>query len=337
MRRIAVVVAAALAVCAADAPAFAWGSAGHRLIGQVAAEHLPASVPAFVRTAEAIAEIAALGPEADRLKGSGKMWDADEDQGHFVDLGDDGRVGGVVDLTQLPASREDYDTALRAAKTDQYKMGYLPYQIIDGYLQVVTDFAYWRADIVGERSGATPADKAFFAADRRLREVLTLRDIGYWSHFVGDASQPLHVSVHYNGWGDFANPRNFSNSRTIHARFESALVHDAATGAGIAAHLRPYAASSEPIAARVAAYLQASRAGVPRVYELEAAGAIDARAPQAVDFALERLAAGAGMLRDLIADAYTASAGKSIAYPAVNVQDIESGKIILTRTMFGSD
>jgi len=29
--------------------------------------------------------------------------------------------------------------------------------------------------------------------NRRLREKLTIRDIGIWSHYGGDASQPLHV------------------------------------------------------------------------------------------------------------------------------------------------
>lgn len=337
MRLVSALVAFGFLLLSAPAPGLAWGATGHRLVSGVAAEHLPPFVPAFVRSPEAIAEITALGPEADRLKGSGKMWDEDEDHGHFIDIGDDGKVAGVVDLTQLPPSREAYDTALRAVNTDQYKMGYLPYQIIDGYLQVITDFGYWRADVVGEKSGATDADKAFFAADRRLREILTLRDIGYWSHFVGDASQPLHISVHYNGWGNFPNPNHYSDSRTIHSRFESALVSATATDAGVSAHLAPYVPSTAPIEARVAAYLQASLAGVPRVYQLEAAGAIDARSPEAADFAMARIAAGSSMLRDLIADAYTASASKSIGYPTMSVKDIESGKVTLTRKMFGSD
>jgi len=300
-------------------------------------ENLPASVPAFVRAPAAIAEIMALGPEADRLKGSGKTWDDDYDTGHFVDLGDDGKVGGVVDMSALPADREAYDTVLRAANTDQYKMGYLPYELIDGYQQVVTDFAYWRADVVGEKSAATDLDKAYFARERVLREILTVRDIGYWSHFVGDASQPLHVSVHYNGWGDYPNPKNYSNSHTIHSRFESGFVRDNATDALVTAHLKPYAASADAIELRVGRYLRASAAAVPTVYDLEAAGGIDGRSPAAVGFMLDRLAAGAAMLRDLTTDAYAASGARKISYPAISIQDIEAGKVILTRSMFGSD
>jgi hypothetical protein len=317
------------------APADAWGALGHRLVSRVAIEKLPPSVPDFVRDAAAVAEISALGPEADRLKGSGVSWDADADHGHFIDLGDDAMVAGAVSVDALPPTREAFDTLLRGVGTDQYKIGYLPYEIIDGYEQVVTDFAYWRVDRVGERSAATDADKHYFHAERLLRETLTLRDIGYWSHFVGDASQPLHISVHYNGWGDYPNPNGYSNSHTIHARFETTLVNAAATDAHVMAAVGAYVPSSLPIEARVAAYLRASLRVVPQVYALEAAGGIDAASPAATTLVIDRLAAGATMLRDLTADAWTASEQKKIGYPPIAVSDVESGRSVLTQAELG--
>jgi hypothetical protein len=324
-------VLAASVIFAAAQPAGAWGALGHRLVSHVAAEKLPASLPAFVRSAAAVAEIGALGPEADRLKGSGESWDADEDHGHFIDIGDDGMVAGIVAIDALPPTREAYDTLLRSAGTDQYRVGYLPYEILDGYEQVVTDFAYWRVDRVGERSAATDADKRFYHVDRLLRETLTVRDIGYWSHFVGDASQPLHISVHYNGWGNYPNPNGYSESHTIHARFETALVDAVATDERVAATVGDYMPSATPVRLRIAAYLRASLAGVPRVYQLEGAGAIDAASPDAATFVIARLAAGATMLRDLTADAWTASEGSSVGYPAIRVSEVESGTVLLTQ------
>jgi hypothetical protein len=47
------------------------------------------------------------------------------------------------------------------------------------------------------------AEAARFARDRQIREMLTIRDLGVWTHYVGDASQPLHISIHYNGWGNY--------------------------------------------------------------------------------------------------------------------------------------
>jgi hypothetical protein len=40
--------------------------------------------------------------------------------------------------------------------------------------------------------------------------------MGVMGHFVGDASQPLHSTVHFNGWvGD--NPRSYMSNHTFHA------------------------------------------------------------------------------------------------------------------------
>jgi hypothetical protein len=170
-----------------------------------------------------------------------------------------------------------------------------------------------------------------------LRETLTLRDIGYWSHFIGDASQPLHISIHYNGWGDYPNPAGYSDSHTIHARFETALVRAAATDAGVSADVGAYIPSQTPIETRVATYMRTSLAGVPRVYALEAAGGIDGASPDATAFVNARLAAGATELRDLVADAWNQSEEKKIGYPPVAVSDLESGKIPLTRAVLGGD
>jgi hypothetical protein len=38
-----------------------------------------------------------------------------------------------VPIKPLPATREAYDTALRANGSDEYKAGYLPYSIVDGW------------------------------------------------------------------------------------------------------------------------------------------------------------------------------------------------------------
>ena len=103
---------------------------------------------------------------------------------------------------------------------DEYQVGFLPYSIVDGWQQLQKDFAYWRADVAAERSVTSKADRAWFARDRRLREMIVLRDLGYWSHFVGDASQPMHVSIHRDGWGDYPNPEGYSATKGFHGAFE---------------------------------------------------------------------------------------------------------------------
>jgi hypothetical protein len=148
---------------------WAWGATGHEWISGIAIEKLPDSVPAFVRTPEAGAEIAVMGRELDRSKGAGETHDKERDAGHYVDLADDGAVMGVLPLDKLPVTREAYDTQLRAGGQTQYTAGYLPYSIVDGWQQIRKDFAYWRADVKGAETATTPEERAWFETDRRLR------------------------------------------------------------------------------------------------------------------------------------------------------------------------
>jgi hypothetical protein len=93
--------------------------------------------------------------------------------------------------------------------------------------------------VKGAETARSPAERSWFEADRRLREKLTLRDIGIWSHYVGDASQPLHVTVHYDGWGHYPNPSGYTSSR-IHAYFEGEFVRSNLKRAAVAAQVGPY-------------------------------------------------------------------------------------------------
>jgi hypothetical protein len=329
------VIAAALALACAGAwcvPALAWGGVGHTFISRAGAMALPAALPAFVRAPAAVDEIAALGPELDRSRDAGATHDHDLDPGHYVDIGDDGKIGGTVDLTALPPTREAYDTALRAAGTDEYRMGYLPYALIDGWQQVAKDFAIWRIDDAGAARAPSADDRAWFASDRALREILTVRDIGVWSHYVGDASQPLHVSVHFNGWGSYPNPNGYSNARTVHADFETRFVRERATLDAVRSHMRPLATSTAPIAAQIGTYLENSASHVVPLYELEKTGGFATGSPAAVDFVDARLADGAAELRDLIVEAWYASATLKVGYPhGITPADVSAGLAVPTR------
>jgi hypothetical protein len=317
--------------------AWGWGATGHRLISRVAAENLPAEIPAFLRKPEVAEQMGELGREADRSKGAGRMHDAERDPGHFVNLADDGTVIGSLSLDALPATREAYDTALRALGSDQYRVGYLPYSLADGWLQLKQDFAYWRADAAGEKLAATAADRAWFGRDRQLRELLILRDLGYWSHYVGDASQPLHVSVHYSGWGNFPNPEGFSNAPALHAYVEGEFVRRLITSADLVARLPPYRDCGCSIEARIAAYLRATQATVVPLYALEKAGGFAGDDPRGKAFIAERLAAGAAELRDMAVDAWRQSIDGVVGYPPVPVREVEAGRVIPIDQMLGLD
>jgi hypothetical protein len=321
-----------VACLAMQSSALAWGLAGHRLINGVAVLTLPTSVPSFVRSASDT--ITALGPELDRTKDAGEPHDADRDPGHYVDLLDDGTVKGLA-LSALPLSREAYDTLLRSNGSNQYRIGFLPYSIMDGWQQVVKDFAIWRVDQIGAARAASSTDRAWFSSDERLREMLTIRDIGVWGHYVGDGSQPLHVSVHYNGWGDYPNPKGYSQSRSLHARFEGEFVTQYAVRAKVASGVPKYHACGCPIEEHITTYLKQTLSMVPSLYELERTHAFDNGSPAAVSFMEARLSAGAQMLRDLIVDAWTTSEDATVGYPEINVRDFENGSVAPIPSMVG--
>ena len=326
----------ALLAVAGAGSAFAWGATGHRIIGRLAVESLPAEAPGFLRTARAAAAIGELAREPDRWKGAGKAHDSERDPGHFLDLGDDGRILGGPALDALPATRQDYDTALRAVGADSWKAGYLPYSIIDGWQQLAKDFAYWRVDTAAARNVGDAAHRAWFSRDAAEREALILRDLGTLAHYVGDGSQPLHVSEHFNGWGPFPNPRGFTQER-VHAPFEGAFVRGFVKEADVRSAMAPPRDCHCPVERRTAAYLAATHDQAVPFYALYKAGAFTGGDARGRAFAAARLAAGASELRDLVLGAWRASAAGEVGYPAVKVADVEAARLDPFDALFGAD
>lgn len=316
--------------------ACAWGSTGHRLISRLGVETLPDTLPAFLKDPVTIAQIGELGREPDRSRGAGQPHDADLDPGHFIDLTDDGKTLGGVSLDAMPANKDAYTVALHAGGSSLQKTGFLYYNILDGYLQLAKDFAYWRIDRIGEARSTDPRERAWYVSDRKERELIIIRDLGYWSHFVGDASMPLHVSVHYNGWGDYPNAKGYTQDH-IHVPFEGPFIHDHLTEASVRAAMPAPGACDGTVGACTVAYFRAGLAKVEPLYQLWGEGAFAKGDARAVGFANERVAAGAAMLRDLITRAWRDSADETVGYPGVKVSAIEAGAPLAFTTVYGDD
>jgi hypothetical protein len=316
--------------------ALAWGSTGHRFIGQAAVEALPPELPPFLRTSAMAAAVGEASREPDRSRGAGKTHDADRDPGHFVNADDSGLIAGIVSLAAVPSTREEYESALRSAGADSWRAGYLPYSIVSDWQQLAKDFAYWRADNAAAAHSPDGGHRAWFMADRTRREAQIVDDLGALSHFVGDGSMPLHVSVHFNGWGPFPNPGGYTQER-VHTPWEGAYVRRAVTYAAVQAAMTPMADCRCPIERRIGAYLAADLATVVPFYQLEKSGAFKAADPKGAAFTAARLGAGASELRDEIVLAWRASAHGKVGYPEADVTDIEAGRLDPYDNLFGSD
>jgi hypothetical protein len=338
--------------------AWSWGHTGHVEISRIAIDKLPDEIPSFVRNGLAEAAIGELGPEADESKTTGiitgvsstgsilttrTVHDAERDNGHFIDIDDSGVVvGGVVPLMNLPTTREAFDTEQRtgAPTQTQYSGGYLPYQILDGFQQLRKDFGMWRAFRAGLLTSRKASDREYFLTHLALREQLIIRDLGYWSHFVADASQPMHVSVHFNGWGNFPNPNGFTTA-PIHAPFEGSFVKNFIDFRKVAAAVRPYTDRGvTTMEQRVPLYLEETLSQVVPTYQAALQSGNDNYAtakPAEVAIVTRQLAAGAAELRDEIVDAWTQSTSVTVGFPLVSVADILSGRAAVTPTTFGAD
>lgn len=329
----------ALAVAAVPATVSAWGNTGHRMVGVAAMHGLPEELPAFLRTPAAAADVGELSRESDRSKGGGQPHDRERDTAHFIDLTDDGHVltaaGPSIDA--LPNLKSDYDAALIAAGGSVNDAGYLPYAIMDAYQQLGRDFAYWRILNAAEGRETDLQKLAWYRADRMRREALILRDIGSLSHFVGDGSQPLHASIHFNGWGDFPNPEGFTTSRQTHGSFEGAFVARAVRQETVEQAMPAPQLDGFQLKPRVVAYLKTTLGQATPFYRLEKAGGFVDVDPRGAAFATERVAAGAAELRDLIILSWRSAGDASIGWPAVKVAEVEAGTADPWLALVGED
>ncbi len=316
-----------LAALAVPSTALAWGHSGHRFVGLAAARAFPAEVPAFLRTRDAVTEIGELSREADRTKDAGKAHDQEAQSGHFVDIDEDGRVLFGPPLAPIPPTRQDYEKALQGFGLDSWKAGYLQYSIIDTWQALAMDFAYWRALNAAEKNPKWRKHRAWFAADRRRRESLIMKRIGDLSHFGGDGAQPLHATYHYNGWGDYPNPKGYSQARGLHARFEGELVNESVTLGPVEAAMTPLKVCGCAIEQRVADYLLSTSRQVEPLYDLEKAGGLAEGDARGAAFATRQIAVGASEVRDMVVEAWRASLNRKVGWRPVAVKDVIAGAV----------
>lgn len=338
MRPARTVVVALLAAAALPASqASAWGNYGHRMVGQLGAEAFGPEIPAFLRTKKAIDQIGEIAREPDRSKGRMQPHDADADPEHFVDLSDDGTVLGGPRLDAMPRDRKDYEAALQKVGENSVHAGTLYYSLVDGWQALTIDFAYWRLLKAGEKTAKSRADRDYFKRDRELRELLILRDLGFWAHYVGDSSQPLHVTLHYNGWGDYPNPKGYTKE-AIHSPVEAKFVERNVTKDMVKPKLYPPETCAPPIQTCVTRHLLQSGARVEPTYQLWREGGFKDGDPRGVGFTVEGLALGASRLRDYVAAAWAASADAKAGYPnPQSVKEVEAGKPLDRGSIIGDE
>jgi len=276
--------------------AWGWGNEGHTYVNRVAAEQLPQDVPAFLRSA--VSELAYLGPEPDRWRAeSDPTLKSAQEPDHYIDL------ERIAWLDHLPEGRYEFYQKLygKRAQTKDNPDDYLPERVgLQPYIVM---------EILGRLKNA-------FREYRQLRDRHQPADFvehkivfyaGWLGHYVADGSQPLHTTIHYDGWVG-ANPKGYATRGGIHAEFETVYVSRNIAATDFAKLVHAPERLADPFGSYMQ-YLRNSNKLVEKVYALDKAGGFrDAGSREAFDFTTQRLAAGSQMLVDLWYTAWLDSA-----------------------------
>ena len=317
-RRLLVVLLAAAvsAPLLCPAPAMAWGEEGHRYVNRVAAEHLPDDVPPFLKAAAA--RLAFLGPEPDRWRDSKELYKALGEVNapdHFIDIDRPENFGA------LPNDRYQYAAWLRAQGKEPKEVGFLPYAMLEGYQKVQVLFRLWR--------------DPQHAGEREQIEQNIVYYAGVLGHYVADGAQPLHASIHYNGWSTSANPDNFTRE-PLHWRFEGEYVKAQVRPEDFSGEVKRARRLKDPFADIVNCLLESHRLA-PEVYRMDKSARWESnnRNADSKRFVAARLAAGSQMLADLWYTAWLGSAdARSAGAAPINGVTKKSDKDVqLTRSI----
>jgi hypothetical protein len=213
MKRKLFALSAALGALALNAGA--WDYEGHHTVNELALASLPADFGGFTLTPALKDRIAFLAGEPDRWRNVSdlplKHFNGPD---HYFDL-EDVALCGLTPET-LPMMRYDFVADIANARTAHPEKfpaidptkdadhsreldGFLPWAITEYYEKLKSDFSTLKAL---QQSGGTPQEIANAQAD-------IVYVMGVMGHFVGDGSQPLHTTRHYDGWvGE--NPKGYT-------------------------------------------------------------------------------------------------------------------------------
>ena len=293
----------------------AWDYEGHRLVNQLALASLPTNFPAFVFTPAAKERIAFLSGEPDRWRNTPDLPLRHRNgPDHYIDFEDLVPMGlkpanvsplRYVFTAQLAVAREKNPGAFppidAARDTDQTKAlpGFLPWTITEYSGKLKSAFSYLRE----LEQGGTIEE-----IQNAQANIIYL--MGVMGHFVGDGSQPLHTTRHYNGWvGE--NPNRYTTTNRFHSWIDGGYFNKVGLKPKeLFAKVRQarlltspeVGGSSTNLFPVVMDYLQEGFRQVEPLYRLEQDGKLSERlpaSPEGYQFLADRLLVAGQMLGDL--------------------------------------
>jgi len=292
-----------IVIASAAARAIAWDEEGHVIVTRLAFQALPTSMPAWIRTPEVQARLEYLSAEPDRWRGANAVQlDHINKPDHYIDLEMLEPYGMTIDT--MPQLRRQFTDALAEFRVKHpevakdykpesdsdyvYRVpGLLPYSIAELHAKVVSS---WSTLKTFEANRSAVTDEMMAAARDNI-----VYNMGILSHFIGDGAQPLHLTIHHNGWvGD--NPRGFGTSKRFHSYIDGGVLkrHEFDRDHLPGPARPPAKVRHDKCWGDVAAYLKAGHAQMVPLYELEKSG--DLQKDKGKAFIRDRLVEGGSML-----------------------------------------
>lgn len=292
-------------------PAFAWDEDGHIIVTRVAYEKLPPEMPDWLRSEKVRTRLEYLSSEPDRWRGQHNIHlDHDNNPDHYIDAEDLAPFG--LTLKTLPPLRREFLDLLatkrakcevkepprNAAKDKAYTdlvPGMLPYEIAELQWKLASSwttlktYEQYRSHVTNEM------------IDNARQNVIY--QMGVLSHFVGDGSQPLHITRHHHGWVG-PNPNGYTMDHGFHAYIDGGVIdlHRITKENLIPKTRQPKAVSTKTYWPDICGYLDETFQKLEPLYELEKTG--DLERPAGKAFIEDRLLEGGAMLAGVWIAAY---------------------------------
>jgi hypothetical protein len=288
-----------------------WGARGHESANTAAVRGIPADGPVFLKQYEDW--ISKTGPLPDSWRGNTEPYSKifeDPNHGWFKEQ--------FSFMETIPRSRYEfvlrlYDEFLRIRQKEPERAalmnvrwtGTMPYAAMENYDRMKSAMRAYRRAVADDKpeskvqAGYLAQDIAFY--------------MGWLGHYTADGAQPLHDTIHHDGWLG-PNPKGYTTDPRIHGRFESQFVDlIGLTSADLLPLMDKPKLLSDPFAAFVA-HLDDASTHVEEVYQLDRSGALaDKTNAQATRLVRTQLAKAAALLRDLTYTAWIESANPAPA------------------------
>ena len=222
MNRVTRLLVSVLGVVFAQAGALAWDYDGHRAVNLLAIAGLPQEFPNFVNMPEFKERIAFLSGEPDRLRNTveNSLKNCNHPE-HFLDIEEAEDAGFRIE--ELSPFRYVFIVDFnRARLADPVRFppsppnrnkdgtrdlcGTLPWAVMENYAKLEAVFSHIKTL---QRDKAPPEE--MYQAQAAAATIM-----GLMGHYIGDATQPLHVTKHHHGWSG-ANPKEYYTKPGIHA------------------------------------------------------------------------------------------------------------------------